>query len=98
MLQDDLSVYFSQWGVPVSYAGAPAGALGILDVADEKMAASDKFPGVLGTNQVVTIETTAAALALRAGDAITVEAVNYTVAWPVRIDDGKLMHVWLQDA
>ena len=98
MLQEDLSVYTSMWGVPVSYAGAPIGALGIPDVADEKMAISDKFPGVLGTTSVVEIETTAAAEALRAGDAITVNGVAHKVAWPAKFGDGKFMRVYLQDA
>lgn len=96
-MTEDLEIYFTQFGVPVSYAGAPAGAQGIVDVADATVAATDLFPGVIGTMRVVAIIATAAALALRMGDPITVDGAAYTVAHHARVDDGALMRVYLQD-
>lgn len=94
---EDVSVFFAD-GDPVSFAGAAAGTKGHLDVADELMAAKDRFSGIIGTMQVVLIEATAAALALRMGDPITVDGLNYTVAHHARLADGKIMRVYLADA
>jgi hypothetical protein len=91
-----LSVFFSK-GVPVTFAGAPSGLMGNLDVADEEMLARDGLGPVIGTVQVVTTERAAVA-ALGSGDAITVDGVDYTVLKNVRVDDGKIAHVYLQDA
>jgi hypothetical protein len=96
-----MAVYFAQFGVPVSFTGAPAGALGIVDVATQEMLVTDAFPGVLGTQRVVTLGDSAAALAaaltLRIDDPITVAGVKYTIGHRAQIDDGKVLRVWLQD-
>lgn len=92
----DLDVFTSDFGVPVNFAGAPVGLQGNLDVADEIVAARDRFPGMIGTMQVVLIKASAGA-GLHIGDAITVDGQNYKVAHHARIDDSAFLRVYLED-
>jgi hypothetical protein len=97
VVDEDLSVYFADFGVPVTFAGAPAGLLGNLDVADQEQLARDGLGPVMGTIQYIEVPTAGVAL-LEEEMALTVDGAGYTVLKKVRVDDGKLSHVYLEDA
>ena len=96
-IDEDLSVYFADFGVPVVFAGAPAGLLGNLDVADQELLARDGLGPVVGTMQFVELPTASVA-ALEEDMALTVDGANYTVLKKVRLDDGATSRVYLEDA
>lgn len=92
----DLDVFTQDFGVPVSFAGAPAGLRGIVEVADGEQLARDGLAPVMGTTRYVVLRSSAAS-ALAADAAITVDSVGYTVLKLARFDDGALTRVYLQD-
>lgn len=94
-LIENMSAFFADFGVPVSFAGSPAGLLGNLDRVDAVVAENDGLAGVIGTTQVVLVET-APVDALRIGDAITVDGSNYTIRHRPKVDDGKITRLYLK--
>jgi hypothetical protein len=93
----DAVVFLPDFGVAVTFTGAPAGTLGILDVQDEERLTDDGRATVLVRVKVVLLETTVAAL-LSDGDAITVDGTNYTVRDVVAVADGTFSVVGLRNA
>lgn len=96
-VDEDLSVYFADFGVPVLFAGAPAGLLGNLDLADQELLERDGLAGVIGTPQFIEVPTASVTL-LEDGTALTVDGASFTVLKKLRIDDGNTSRVYLEDA
>jgi len=85
---EDLSVFVSDFGVPVSAAGRAG--LGILDMPSEMVADGV----VLTTDYQLTVVTSDFA-SFTAGDSVTVDGLSYKVRSPELIDDGKFTKLML---
>jgi hypothetical protein len=92
----DLDIFTADFGVSVTFTGAPAGLKGNLDVADLIGVEHEALAGVLATDRVVIVKTSAVS-ALRIGSAITVDGTNYTVRHRTKIDDGAFTLLFLKD-
>lgn len=92
----DLDIFTADFGVSVTFAGAPAGLKGIRDINDLVSPDEQALAGVHATDRVVLVKTSAVS-ALRVGSAITVDGTNYTVSNRAKIDDGAFTLLFLLD-
>ena len=95
----DLDVLVADFGVPVVFAGAPAGLLGIEDVAGLDVFAVTELPRVSATDRTVLVKTSALAAFGGIDAALTVDGVAY-VARDVLLapPDGAYTVIALQNA
>lgn len=94
-ITEPLDAYLVHFGVPVTFAGAPAGSLGIEDYATQDVLDEDGRAVVLAGERTVYLKSSVAAL-LAVGDAITVNGVARTVRAPRAQDDGAFTLVSLR--
>jgi hypothetical protein len=85
---EDLSIFFGDFGVPVTY-GTIRG-VGILDMPSEIVA-----DGVVLTTDYKLTCLTSVFGSAKYGDTLTVDGVTYTVRESLQIDDGKLSTIML---
>ncbi len=76
---ENLDVYLADFGVPVSFTGAPAGTVGILDVHDTHVLMHDGHYQLTGRALGVKLKTAGVASLLHIDDSVTVNSVAYKV-------------------
>lgn len=94
-ITEPLDPYLQHFGVPVSFAGAPAGTLGIEDLSTVDVLTEDGRAAVLAGDRTVLLKSSVAAL-LSPGDAITVNGTARKVKAPRLQDDGAFTLVSLR--
>lgn len=94
---ENLDVYLSDWGVPVTFPGAPVGTLGIFELHDTHALDSHGRGAVNARMDCVRLKTSVADL-LRQDMPITVGSRKYTVSDPQAEQDGAFSLVALRKA
>lgn len=97
MFAEDLDVYLADFGVSVTFAGAPAGTLGIYDAHTEGFVGDEARALVNAEDHTVLLKTTVAAL-LTQRLAITVDGAAFKVREKLKLADGAFTLVALHDA
>ncbi|HET7552194.1 MAG TPA: hypothetical protein VFK04_12960 [Gemmatimonadaceae bacterium] len=98
LLDDEvMSAFFDAevFGVPVTFAGAPADLVGIKRFFDQAVLGNEERGAVTARVRTVRLPTAAAQL-LAPGMAITVNGVNYTVRDPRAFEEGSTTFVALR--
>lgn len=94
-LDADNAGFLADFGVPVTFAGAPAGTLGILDDYDEIVLDEDGRAGVSVPTKALLVESSVAAL-LTESVAVTVGGLTYRERSKPRHVDGAFATVYLR--
>jgi len=76
---EDLGVFLADFGVPVSFAGAPSGLVGIQDIAGAHVGTTLEGIQVVTAPMKTVMLKTVDIATLGIDDAITVNGVNYVV-------------------
>lgn len=97
MFSENAVAFLSDFGVSVTFTGAPAGTLGIVEHVDEERLSHDGNGVILVRVRQLLITSSVAAL-LSDGDAITVGGTAYVAREPVAVGDGAFSVVGLRNA
>lgn len=91
---EDLPGFLADFGVPMDFVGAPAGALAIFDASDEAVLDPQGHLAVLGRFTTVRVLSSVAAL-LPVETELTVDSVAYVVRDRRQLGDGVFTRLWL---
>ncbi len=87
MFAEDLDAFLADFGVSLTFSGAPAGLQCLEDFADVGELDNDGRATVLGRRRTITVRTDAVT-AVRIGNTLTVNGVSRTVLDPRAQEDG----------
>jgi hypothetical protein len=92
---ENLDLFLADFGVPVTFAGAPVGTVGIEDFATVDVLDENGRAAVLAGDRTIYLKSTVAAL-LSVGDTITVNGTPRMVKAPRAQDDGAFTLISLR--
>lgn len=95
MFTEDLDAFMVDFGVSVTFDGAPECLLGHEDFADVTQVSNDGHAEVIGRQRTVLLRSDAAAL-LKVGSALTVDGTSRTVLDPKAQEDGAFTMVTIR--
>jgi hypothetical protein len=84
---EDLDAFMADFGVPITFDGAPPALLGIQDFADVGQVGNSGHAEVIGRHRTLLIRSDAATL-LRPNSVITVNGISRIVLDPRAQEDG----------
>ncbi len=87
MFTEDLDAFMADFGVPVTFTGAPAGLQCLEDFVDVGELDNDGRATVLGRRRTITVRTDAVTT-VRINDTLTVNGTSRKVLDPRAQDDG----------